>query len=636
MLVALALTVWGVPPRAHALPGSGAPADAPTITLTDLGAGAPLEFYGQTGTTTLTFPVPPGLTPTTLNATVELPVYLRSAVITVVQDRRTVAQLTLPLVPRGPVDIPLAGVAVVDDAVTLTIHSYLLPLDDYCLDPTNPLRLVDGSVTYTGREVVPSVVAEFLPPVLRALTIAVPAEPSQAESDAAVRVAAAVVAHYGTQNTRVAVTSLDDGETTPADGSAPLERQIVIREGDPAGLSLQGGPGVPVLSISGPAAELTNQTRLIASDLMRLAVSSAAQVGPLHDSPQLPGDTTTLRELGEPGVSAESLAPRVVIGLDQTRFGRSTRGVRVHLVGSYTPVPENIGAQLVVRVGAQTIDRWAADSVGTIDRWVDVPDRLLQRFTDLEVAVDITGNTGRCGEFQPITLTIDGESVVQSTPARPPVPPGLQSLPQALMPRVEIGLRSGRFADTARAVSIMAGLQRLSALPVDTVVVDLQHATDSGNPAILISPDGWDQQRIPLPVTDSGEELTVAGADGDGQPVTLRLTPAVEFGSLQTVFDGERALVVATSNGAPQELDRLLRWLDEDPQRWPSLTGSAVISVPGHSPVTVPVAAEPQSQDRGDGGGGRVLGWVGAGVVAAGLIAAAALLLRRRRARPGS
>ncbi len=630
ILGVLAFAVFPGASVVRAAPGDGARVEAPVLPLDQLGAAGPLEFYGQAGTATLTFPVPPGLSPAALNATFELPTFLRSAAVTVTQDRRTLAQVELPIVPRGPVVLPLAGANVQGNAVTLTIHAYLLPLEGYCLDPDSPLRLVDAAVEFTGTEPVPTAVADFLPPVLRTLTIAIPREPSPAESDAAVRMATATTSRYRQQNVRVAVTALPDGEALPATGSAPFERQVVIKEGPTSGLSLQGGPGIPVLVISGPAADLTNQTRLLASDLSRLAVSTRAVVGPLREAPQLPGDTATLRELGETSLSAQSLSPQVVVGIDQTRLGRSAHSIRVHLIGSHTPVPDGIGAQVVARAGGETLARWASTADGVIDRWVDIPDRLIRRFTSLEVAVDITGDTGRCGEFQPITLTIDGDSVVQSSPARPPVPPGLESLPQAVMPRVEIGIGADRYADTMRAVSIMTGLQRLSALPVDTAVVDLAQALDSDSPAVLIAADGWDRDDITLPVSASDDEVTVDGVDSSGAPVTLRVDPAVGLGSLQSVFDGRRSLLVATSNGAPRQLDQLLRWLDDDPQRWGRLYGSAVVSAPGRPPITVPNAAAAPSPAPDSGGPGAWLPWVGAGLIGAVIVGAAVLLTRRR------
>src|SRR6185503_17281852 len=126
------------------------------------------------------------------------------------------------------------------------------------------------------------------------------------------------------------------------------------------------------------------------------------------------------------GVNATAFKPQVVIGLDQTRLGRPVRDVRVRLQGSYTPLPSTVGGQVVVSVGGETIDRWAADSSGAIDRWVSIPQPKLQRHTNLSVAVDIAGNTGQCGEFQPVTLTIDGATAIDSTPADPPEPAGFQ------------------------------------------------------------------------------------------------------------------------------------------------------------------------------------------------------------------
>jgi hypothetical protein len=127
----------------------------------------------------------------------------------------------------------------------------------------------------------------------------------------------------------------------------------------------------------------------------------------------------------------------------------------------------------VALVGGETIDTWSVDDKHLIDRWVDVPDRLLQRYTTLGISLNVAGNTGRCGEFQPLTLTIDGASVVQSSEADPPVPAGLQSLPQAFMPRVLVGIGPDAFADTVRAAAIVVAMQRLSALPIDPAVTGI-------------------------------------------------------------------------------------------------------------------------------------------------------------------
>ncbi|BDY29913.1 hypothetical protein BN978_00933 [Mycolicibacterium mageritense DSM 44476 = CIP 104973] len=621
-----------MPGVAQAAPEDGdSLTNSPTLSLRTLGTDPDVALYGVEGVQTVTFPVQPGLTPAELLATVLLPVNARGGTLEVTQDDRALTRVPLPP-DQGPISIPLTGARVVDNAVSVLLRSYLTMPEGYCVyDPTNPLRLVDTSVRYTGRELPPTTIADFLPPVLQKLTVFVPPEPSKAESDAALRLVTATVARYGLQRTAVDLVPTDGGPVPPP---APLERQIVVREGQAPGLSLQGPNAVPALLISGSSGELTNQARLLTSDLSKLAVSSKAVVGPLSASPQLPGDLTTIRQLGQPGVNATALVnPRVTVPLDQTRLGRSVHGVRVHLQGSYTPLPASVAGQVVVSIGGQTIDRWATEPDGRIDRWVDVPDRLLQRYTNLDVAVNAAGNTGRCGEFQPITLTIDGETPVESKLANPPVPPGFQALPQALMPRMEVGIDEG-FANLRRAALILTGLQRLSARPFDTVVVPRPDAITSSNPALVVSPDGWDEDAVTLPVSvDSQNVITVDNVDSSGNSSTLTLDPKVGFGSLQTLYSGGRSLLVATSTNSPQELDRLLAWLNTDTARWSALTGDVLIAVGDRAPIQVntqTAASEPAAA-----GTDRKALYAGVGIAAVVLAAvgAGALAWRKRRSR---
>lgn len=638
----------GMPPAsAEPVPGDDTVVDdavvagaAPTVSLAALGTAPVIPFYGSQGETSLTLPVPRGLSPASLDVVVEMPVNVATGTLIVSQEDRTLARVPLPTTDRVPLSVPLAGVQVVENSVTVTLRSYLVPIEGYCLDPANPLRLVESNIRYEGVEQTPVTVAEFLPPVLQQLDLFLPAQPTRAESDAALRMSTAVVARYGQQNTVVTVSPLPEGQDVPPAPPTPFERRVVIRESEQAGVSLSEGPGVPALLISGPAAELTNQTRLLSSDLGRLAMSSRAVAGPLRSSPQLPPDITTLRDLGQPGATATALAPQVNIALDQTRMGRPAHDIRVQLKGSYTPLPESVGGQLVAQIGGETIDRWQVDSSGTIDRWINVPNRLLQRYTNLGVALNITGNVGSCGEFQPVTLSISGDSPVESSRATPPMPGGFQSLPQALMPRVDVGIAEG-FDDTRRAVGLLVGLQRLSALPIDTSVVGVDEALASPNPAVLIEASSWTHDNVTLPVAGNSDgEITVQNVDGSGESSTLTLDPALAFGSLQALYSNNRALLVATSNGAPSQLDILLNWLDTDPQRWGRLTGDVLISAPPaeggvqNAPVQVNTmsdgeeAAAPDTEKQSF----PVL-WVGVAlaVIIGGAGVVAALMLARRK-----
>lgn len=639
---ALSAILAPVAPLAAAEPAGGALVDAPTLPWPDLGAPAMLSFYGETSATTLSFAVPTGVAPATLNATVDLPFPMRSGVLTVMQEDRLISKAGLPLADLAPLVIPLQGVRVVNDTVTLSLTLAGIAEDRFCLDDLSPVDLINGSVTFAGREAEPTTVADFLPGALRKLTIALPRKPSQAESNAAIQLATELTARYRRQAPEILVIPLADGASTIGGPSLPLERQFVVKEGLQEGLSLQGSDGVPQMLVSGPADKLARQVQLLTDSSLDMAVSTRAVAERLHGDPQFPGNSATLTQLQQINLTASRLAPQVNIALDQTRFGHSVQEYRLHLLGTYTPVPATFGGQLVVSVDGEPLDSWPAEAGGVIDRWVTVPDRLIQRFTNVAVALNTAGNTGRCNEYQPMTLTLNGNTVVENTPALPPVPAGFGSLPQALMPNMHVGIAPESFPDVARAIQIAAGMQRMSVMPLRTTVTSVQEALSLREPAIIVSADGWTDTSITLPVSADGGRITLEGPDAGEPAATLILDPGVRFGSLQTVFDGQRSLLIATSNGAPAQLDDLLRWLNADPKRWTQVRGNAVVAFPGRQPASVmtdtaAAVSGPTMSDSGRGSAparsGSTVGWAVAGVAAAVAAGAIGLALSARRAR---
>lgn len=631
------MLIWIAPP-VHAQPDEGpGPAVATTMSLADIGSDTDLWFYDQTSLINLSFPVPAGLRPESLNATVSLPFRMRSGTLSVTQDDRLISKVELPLADLTPVAIPLNSVEVTEDFVTVTLKLTSLAEDGYCLDRDNPIGLLNGSITYTGTESPPTTVADFLPPILRTLTIGLPQTPSQAESDATVQLAAALQARYRGQAPQVVLVPLADNATSIDGAPRPMERRIIIREGADEGLTLSAGDNAQLL-ISGPPDKLTNQSRLLTDASLSMAVSTKAVAGQLRSDRVFPGNSTTLAQLGQPVVSNIGVAPQVPIALDQTRFGHPIQGIRVHVMGSHTPVPVEVGARMTASIANEVIDSWGGGADGSIDHWIDVPDRLVQRYTSLVVGIDTTGYVGRCNEFRPITLTVDGSTVVESTPAQPPIPSGFLSLPQALMPRIEVGINENSFADTARATQIMVGLARLSVTPLLTQVVSLQQATDGDEPAVLVSADGWTNDSITLPVSEKDRRLSLVGFGGDDRETSLTLDPGMRFGSLQTVVDGRRSLLIATSTGAPGQLDELLRWLNSDPRGWTKLRGNVAVAIEGREPALVPdrgllnVFGPPASAESEGQDGNRTVGWwIAGGVVAALAIGVGAYWMRSRR-----
>lgn len=616
-----------------------APADSTTLALSELGASDTIWFDAREDITssTISFVIPRGLTPTSLNATLELPVNLRFGNMTVTQDGRTISRLALPGDDRAPMVIPLAGLEFYNDWATVTLTVTALPVDDYyCWDPRTPIRLVNGSVTFTGRETVPGTVADFLPPTVRKVSIAMPTDPSLAESAAAIQLAAALTTKYGWQPTDIVVVPLPAGATTLPDPAPPRERQIVIKEGPDPGVALQPGkdPGkdLPSLLITGPGAELTNQTRLLTDPSLRFALSARAVAGPLTTEQKPVRETTTLAKLNQSRMAAESLRPEVDIKLDQTMFGQPMDAMRVRVLGSYTPLAGNFNGEVTASIDDEVVDRWPVNAEGTIDHWVDIPDTLLQRTTVLKIRVHTTGDPGHCNDYLNPMLRIDGSTEVQAKRASPPVPAGFRSLPQAMMPTIQVGIGTDTYNDTVRAAQIIVGLQRNSAIPLVTTVTTLQEAIDSGESAVLVSPDGWSDPKLTLPFTADVGTITVDGYTESGDAATLTLDPAITYGSLQTVFDGKRSVLVATSNGASQQLDDLLRWLSEKRNRWSDLNGRAIIAVPGNAPVMVPNRRTDMPDERQSPGGGQSgdswIWWAAAGIAALSLVGAVVIVRR--------
>lgn len=632
----------GVPAPTPAPPAPAPAPDTGTLMLSDLGVNGKIAFSGRynTRTATVSFSVPKGVAPISLGGTLELPVPMRFGSVTATQNGRTISRVPLPAEDRAPFVIPLAGMDLAGNWASITLTMVAQPVqDNYCWDPLSPAQITNSAVTFSGTPAPPTTVADFFTPGLRKLTIAVPPKPSGAESNAAVQLAAALATRYGWQSTDIAVVPLDGNGSLP--DAAAGERQIILREGPDKGVALQPKPGLPALLISGPGDELTNQSRLLTDPSLPFALSPKVVAGPLFPDQQPATDTTKLVDLiaksGDLASQIESLQPAVAIKIDQTRWAEPLQGIRVHLVGSYTPMPSNFNGEIVAQIGNEIIERWPFNPEGSIDNWVTIPNHLVDRSMDLNIREQATGDPGHCDDFLNPQLRIDPhETEIQVNRASPPIPPGFRSLPQALGATVQIGIGADKLADTIRAAKIMVGLQRSSALPLVTKVTDLNEALASNESAVLISGEGWKDQNLTLPFTVDAGKLTINALYESGEPTTLTLDPGIKTGSLQTVFDGRRTVLVATSNGAPEQLDELLRWLNADPGRWSGLDGRAVISVPFTAPVIVPNRKADLPTDDGDAGRAGKLGtskawWVAGGFAGLAFLGALAILLRTRK-----
>ncbi|WP_137876470.1 hypothetical protein [Rhodococcus sp. Q] len=634
VLCAAALAVAAAPP-VQALP---APArQDESLPFPSVGVPPALTFSGRTDDVTLQIPVPQGLSPVALRGTLQVPAGSGQGWIDVLSDGRTLGRVDVPSgAPTVPVSLPLTGASIVGNTARITLRSYLVPLDDQWCSydwSEGSLAIVNGVVDFAGTEAQPTVLADFLPPALTRLSVYVPPEPSREEVAAALEIGAAITARYANQDAAVDLRALPAGQDLPTDPAGLLERQVVVSESDVNATTLSTSPaGVPVLTLSGSGDGLLNQSRLLTSDLAAVTVATTAIAGSLDAAPAAAQSLTTLGDLGASALTATSTGRvQVRVGIDQTRLGQPSGPVRVHLIGNYTPLPDTQNGQITVTVGDTTLDQWPVDEDGRIDRWVEIPSNLMSRYTELVVTLQVAGAMA-CGSTQPVTLTLDPDGAVRSEVQVPPHPSGFQALPQGLMPIARVGLQEDTFDDARRAMSIVTGMQGLTVTPFRPVLVDFDDAVNSDVPAILVAANGGLPDSVPLPLKVTGDDtVELVDLTGDGEPERVDV-PGLQFGSLQAAWDAERdrMLLVATSTGTPESVDRILAWLDADRSRWSSLSGDALFQTGDRDPVQVTAKQPaPETDETSDVVRGVLI--AGGVLILVGLLVAAAVAIGLRR-----
>ncbi|CCQ14124.1 Hypothetical membrane protein [Rhodococcus sp. AW25M09] len=613
-------------------------AESDRFTFAELGLGESTTIDLAGPRTRLTVPAPAGTVPSSLTAMITTPAWVDRGWVDVESDGRPITRIPLDdAAPTTPVSIPLDSAQTVDGVIGIDLIPSLIPDDRYCADlQSDALRLIDATVEYRGQPTVPATIAEFLPALLRTLTVFVPAEPDRETISAATTVATSVVHHYGSQTVQVQVRP--DSELQGAAPDGPFERSVVLSTNSDAGAELiyPVEPAPPRLYLTGSGSALTDQARLITSNLAAIAVATAATAGPSAPNAQVAPDSVTLDQLGIGTVTGSgSATATAAVSIDQTQLGRSASNLSVHVIGSYTPGSGSVRASM----NGSPLAVWQADDTGRLDRWIDIPDAALARNATLDISVDHPASTSTgCAATAESTVTVNGTTVVRSADSSIPAPLGLGSMPQALMPQFDIALADESYAGAVRAVTVATGLQRLSSRPLVPEVVSMDQALDGSAPAVVIAPTADLPDGVTLPLSSVDEttfRITDPAADGATE---LTVDTAAPYATLQVTSVQNKAVLVGSWNSTPDSFDAILTWLDADPARWFGLSGDIVFAAPGTEPMALSstalsgadnaaAAADPGSSDSST----VLLVRVGLAVLAASAVAAVVFVVRSRR-----
>jgi hypothetical protein len=658
--------------------------------------GAALRLSGATSESIVTLPVINGTEPVALRAMLTVSPDVDSGYLE--YQGPGVQSRLLDFAGLGgrpvdqPVELDLRGMQPTNGQLRLTIRSRLRSTDPGCV--TSLLgewaELREGGLVLEGTEVPPSSVASFLPKLLERLTIAVPTEPTTAESTAALRIALYAQRSAIGRNPQVEVVRLESAAAVPDVPFVSGERTVVVSDAAEPGARVVPTPaGGVVLVVGGDPQDMDRTSDALVSRIGRLAVGGDVDVErfdpdgldgavpeglPPADTPE-EGDPTTTTipaglEPGDPslrdteftfddlGLGGERVTGlgrlELPISIDQASLGGPTSSVNLEIVGALTPIAKGADATMSVLVdGVMVQSVNLADFEGeedpdgvvepgrfTVD--AEIPEDMLGRTASVTILVDYSPAGGECrpGDI-PFMFQVDPVASKLVIDPGQGLPPGFERFPQTLLPDFQVAL--DRY-DTDRlelSLRLVMALQRVAPVALDGTYTSIDDAIESDRAAVLVAEGTPDLlAAAPLLSTDP-MSLT------DGQRVErLRLDVDQPYAVLEA-FDLQNAdrLLLTWSGGVQDpaagwaQADDLVAEISRRDQTFADLFGDTYLVSVGSPPLNIALRDDAvQSTPELDSPDylGRAKPLLLAALVAAAVVAVMAWIRRRRAGRSES
>ncbi|WP_322800677.1 hypothetical protein [Thermoflexus sp.] len=560
--------------------GEGQPPGTWEIPLRELGQPDPLTMYGPMSERSLSVPIPRGLQARELTGRLRSSLGLTGGRLEVRNGNRTLAWI-----PLSPGELPLhVGLHEGQiDHERLNLNFRLIPPRDadLCMFPlTERVELEDLRVRLDGTPKPPRTIAAFWPPDLRSLVLLLPPEPTHDEATAALRLAA-----FGTRKALghpLTVSIQLGGDPPPMDPWDPWARVVRIRRGEPRAelrFPEEGFPSLDIQAPSGAALQIVESVLSYGEALPFPEIAPEPGAVPEEQFPR----RITLAELGYPQVQMSGSGPvEASFFFSQSDLGGPVRGLRFRLAGRMSPVPEGGQASLLVFLNGGLA---YAEPIGggAFDRWIALPDGLIQRDNTLIVRIDYTPPGGNCRiGTHPVTVFVDGASYLESQ-AGQRLAPGFERFPQALMPAFAVGLHSLNESTLNAAAQLIMLLQRATRRPLRPEVRPWEEVLSAAMPRIMITEDPEAIKDLRPPLDPRPFRLL----DPDGRE-RFRMDPGRAFIVLEAFEHGGHDLLLLTRWGQAPELHALASAFD--PQLgWYGLSGDVWIWSVGESPVEIRV-----------------------------------------------
>lgn len=642
----LSLSTAGFPSTAIAQPSESIEEqDGEPLVLTwpALGLGSEIVFDAADAEQAVQVPVPAGSAMLALTGQLRSPVELGRGYLEVTSaDGRFLGSADIPDIESGqrvtPFSIDLAGAAVDAAAGVATLRMTVRPLDRASAVCGAPQRLTaaDLAVSFTAAEpVVPETVEQFFPSVLETVDVIVDPEPTTAEKEGVLTLAAALVHRYGPIPVQVSVRPLSRTAPVPAGGSG-LARSVVVRESAEAAASIADAGAGSVLVLSGTGHALADQVGVFTAGLDRIVQVRSATVTKLEADEILGTDTLTFEQLGAVASTSVLGSAQMFSGFDASSFGLTQPGsMDVHLMADYTPVSDAT-ATATVSAGGQVMASQELDSSGRVDTTFTVAGGAIARTVGLNVALTYSPTAGCTPFTPPIQFSIDPESTVTVSGSSGGTG-GFKSLPTSLMPTFQVAFdeqdpEANGVLGLSYATRVVASMQTTANAVMRPMVAPMDEVVGSGMGALLVADAdslGAAGMTAPLSVDDGAVKIST------DQGLTMDVDGGI--GSLQVFAEGYRTVVAITTTGewslVGPVLDRATA-----AGSWADLSGDVVAAGLGGEAAPMTVMSDgPAGAVSGPERGWVTWLWIGASaLVVAAAVMAAGLWMDRRRKRAAS
>jgi len=457
---------------------------------------------GGNGLATTTLPIPKGL----------VPIKLRGRLVSVadtpgvVRIRVGTNWVEMDAEKGGLFELALPIDAAVDDAVTVEVRNTLEPGKGECEgDFTTTETIQDLELGFIGRETPPTTIAGFFSPPVQKVTLVSPDTSDLDVIEATLAGAGAIATRYTNTTPIVSQTesqfAADPTALSDANGPNRIVR-IAPNDADIVSVDITN-PGVPTMTLSGPADKLAVAAASLASPGLGLAaVANATELA--EERFGVTAYTLTLAELGAEKPTLSGLGRLTFsLPLAQDRFGSAVDAFDIHLEGAHTPVPEGglstasilWNDQLVASQNLENNDDYAVD--------VSIDPSLVRRDNFLVIRVDATPPGGNCGNaVQPMQLDINGlKSTVSATPGQS-LRTGFTRFPQAFDNTLHVAFGSGAITPEliSAACSMIVSLQHASSQQMEITAEGFDTFLGAAYPGMVIGATPSDANALKAPL----------------------------------------------------------------------------------------------------------------------------------------